>query len=171
MMTTRQINVPIPKNLQEAQKLAKESTQKLRHMRKNAEELRVNEQLQLIGAQGLEGAKRAKIIKAIHRHERLQKVYQRMKILKNKTKQQLTAITIPESDGTITTIDIPEEVEAALIERNKNHFGQAQGTPFTISPLSDDLNFSANTVSADKIVEGIYNQDLSTETEWVFCRG
>jgi hypothetical protein len=37
------------------------------------------------------------------------------------------------------------------------HFGQAQGTPFTIPPLSDDLGFTSMTPSGKLILNGQYD--------------
>lgn len=49
----------------------------------------------------------------------------------------------PESDPKTWTdwkvIDVPSEVVEHLQRRNRAHFGQAHGTPFTIPPLSTDL--------------------------------
>lgn len=40
-----------------------------------------------------------------------------------------------------TTLTVPAEIESALQERNRKHFGQAQGTQFTIPPLRGQLDF------------------------------
>jgi len=44
-----------------------------------------------------------------------------------------------------------------LRDRNRSHFGQAQGTPFTLPPLSDDLDFDGATSSAEMILDGTYD--------------
>jgi hypothetical protein len=54
------------------------------------------------------------------------------------------------------TVDAPNKVVEKLQDRNQVYFGQAQGTPFTIPPLSEDLNFDSATSSADMILEGMY---------------
>jgi hypothetical protein len=48
-------------------------------------------------------------------------------------------------------------VQAPSINHNHVHFGQAQGTPFTVPPLSEDLTFDGATSSADMILEGNYD--------------
>jgi hypothetical protein len=55
------------------------------------------------------------------------------------------------------TIDAPNEVVKKLRDPNRVHFRQAQGTPFTVPPLSEDLNFDGATSSADMILEGMYD--------------
>ena len=56
-----------------------------------------------------------------------------------------------------TTIDIPEEIVANLQKRNRKHFGQAHGSPFTVSPLSDDLGFHGIGPNAQLIMNGQYD--------------
>jgi hypothetical protein len=55
------------------------------------------------------------------------------------------------------TIDAPKAVVEKLRDRNRSHFGQAQGTPFTVPPLSEDLNFHGATSSAEMILDGTYD--------------
>ena len=57
------------------------------------------------------------------------------------------------------TIDIPSDVLLHLQNRNRRHFGQAGGTPFTTSPLSEDFGFCADTPEADNLLEGCYAYD------------
>jgi hypothetical protein len=45
------------------------------------------------------------------------------------------------------------------MERNRRHFGQAQGTPFTQAPLSDLLNWHADTETTELILQGTYTND------------
>ena len=61
----------------------------------------------------------------------------------------MTRIEIPvhsEQDPKVCTewqmVDVPSEVLAHLQKRNRKHFSQAQGTPFTVPPLSIDLGFT-----------------------------
>ena len=54
-------------------------------------------------------------------------------------------------------IDIPTDILAHLQQRNRKHFGQAHGSPFTISPLQEDLGFHGDTVQAEMILRGEYN--------------
>jgi hypothetical protein len=56
-------------------------------------------------------------------------------------------------------IDIPTEVLYHLRIRNQKHFGQAQGAPFTIPPLSTDLGFNCQRSAAAQMLTGIYQHD------------
>jgi hypothetical protein len=50
------------------------------------------------------------------------------------------------------TITDPFEIEYYLMLRNRMHFGQAQGTPFTVPPLADQLDWKASTPTAEAIL-------------------
>ena len=64
------------------------------------------------------------------------------------------------------TLDCPKEIEQALLERNRKHFGQAQGTPFTVPPLSQEINFEASTATSELILNGSYtHEDLDNMTQ------
>ena len=66
------------------------------------------------------------------------------------------------------TIDTPDEITQYLLERNKTHFGQAKGTPFTVSPLNVAVDFRSSTETCELILEGKYsNQDLDRLTQLV----
>ena len=60
-------------------------------------------------------------------------------------------------------IDIPSEVLHHLQERNRRHFGQAYGTPFTVSPLAEDLGFRGDTTSAAEILDGRYSPSAALQ--------
>ena len=53
-------------------------------------------------------------------------------------------------------IQTPKAIEFYLRKRNQIHFGQAHGTPFTVPPLSVALDWSANSLSAELMLEGEY---------------
>ena len=55
------------------------------------------------------------------------------------------------SDRPFIPISSPSEIEYYLQQRNRRHFGQAQGTPFTIPPLSSHINWNADTDTAAEI--------------------
>ena len=54
-------------------------------------------------------------------------------------------------------LDIPSEVLSHLQRRNKVHFGQAHGTPFTVDPLSEHLGFTGHTDAGAAILSGTYD--------------
>ena len=62
----------------------------------------------------------------------------------------------------------PQEIQFLLRLKNQRHFGQAKTdeTPFTVPPLSMQLNWSASTGAAELILQGHYhNDDLQTITQ------
>jgi hypothetical protein len=54
-------------------------------------------------------------------------------------------------------IEVPTEVLFQLQQRNRSHFGQAQGSPFTVAPLVDQLGFCGDGSSSDDILHGVYD--------------
>jgi hypothetical protein len=59
------------------------------------------------------------------------------------------------------TITKPEDVEYFLQIRNRSHFGQAQGTPFTESPFVESLDWQATSSLSDQILAGSTNITLT----------
>ena len=47
-----------------------------------------------------------------------------------------------------------------MLQRGREHFNQAQGTPFTEEPLRTMLPFTADSELAEKILEGKIPEDL-----------
>ncbi|KAI2496055.1 hypothetical protein MHU86_18476 [Fragilaria crotonensis] len=63
----------------------------------------------------------------------------------------------PKSCTQWTQVDVPTEVARHLQERNRHHFGQAHGTPFTIPPLSDHLGFTGTSKAQEDMLNGTYD--------------
>jgi hypothetical protein len=66
----------------------------------------------------------------------------------------------PKSCSQWTQVDVPTEVVRHLQERNRQHFGQAHGTPFTIPPLSEHLGFIGSSDAQEQMLKGTF--DIST---------
>lgn len=66
----------------------------------------------------------------------------------------------PKSCTESRVIDVTSEIVVHLQRQNQQHFGQAQGTPFTINALASDFGFCGDT-SASKAVllHGNYQVD------------
>ena len=86
--------------------------------------------------------------------EDIKAMYKKLRFIRRDgTRQQgLTQIQVPSdpSDDPKSctdwkTIDTPEEITRYLLARNQAHFGQAAGTPFSVPPLSVQVDFSAST--------------------------
>lgn len=120
---------------------------------------------------------RTKILRAIKKVENNRRTYQTLKAMRqsNKESHNIDRIEIPESwpppyqpihsMSTLEdpktcsqwkTISDPAEVEYYLMVRNRLHFGQAEGTPFTIPPLNTEIDWGASTETADSILHGTY---------------
>jgi len=57
------------------------------------------------------------------------------------------------------TVDTPLEIQKYLLQRNKKHYGQAHGTPFTIPPLSVHFDWQGNSAEVELTLEGAYDND------------
>eukprot|EP00957_Ditylum_brightwellii_P100585 7666838-Ditylum_brightwellii.AAC.1 len=52
--------------------------------------------------------------------------------------------------------------------QNKLHFEQAQGPPFTVPPLSMEVDWGANSVMSELILEGNYTNEELLDIEQLF---
>jgi endonuclease/exonuclease/phosphatase family metal-dependent hydrolase len=126
------------------------------------------EQLELeIASTKANKATKAKLIilRNLKKAEAIKKMFQKLQNLR-RTRQRggITRLEVPvnPNDDPKTcihwkVIDIPTDILAQLIRRNRKHFGQAHGTPFTVPPLSDDLAFTSMTLSGELILNGQYD--------------
>ncbi len=117
----------------------------------------------------------ATIIKRIKRAEALKQLFQKIRSLRpNESRQGITRIEIPrhpsEDPKSCTdwqTIDVPTEIVSHLQYRNRAHFGQAHGTPFTVLPLSNDLLFEGDGEAADQILIGSHDYPELDSNVWL----
>jgi hypothetical protein len=68
---------------------------------------------------------------------------------------------------TIQRIQTKNELDNALLNRNIKHFAQAQGTPFTIPPLSTTLGFAGCNDAAQRILNGTIPSNLTKHTKMI----
>jgi hypothetical protein len=69
----------------------------------------------------------------------------------------------PKKCKTWRNISNPDEIEHYVRLRNRGHFGQAQGTPFTEGPLEQCINWQADTPTCEEILNG-YHQIETIDT-------
>jgi hypothetical protein len=108
---------------------------------------------------------KAKILRNLKKAEELRKLFAKLKILQLvRQRGGITRIEVPndpmDDPKTCTQwkmVDIPTEILHHLQSRNRKHFGQAHGTPFTITPLVDDLGFTSHTSHGELILDGRYD--------------
>ena len=109
--------------------------------------------------------KRATILRKIRNTEKSRQLALKLKSARitQEAPVGMTRIEIPvhpDHDPKMCTdwqlIDIPSEVLTHLQTRNRKHFSQAQGTPFTVPPLSTDLGFTGTGEAAQNVLKGQY---------------
>jgi exonuclease III len=114
----------------------------------------------------------ATILRRLKKAEDLKQLWKKLKAVRSKDKSQgVVRLEIPQ-DETIDPkkcndwqiVDIPTEIVRHLQQRNRNHFGQAHGTPFTIPPLSDHLGFSGDGEAALEMLNGTYDAGTLDES-------
>ena len=104
-------------------------------------------------------------LRQIQKAEDLNQLFKKLKaVRKTDTRKGVTRIEIPihpTTDPKTCTewrqIDVPTEILQHLQTRNRTHFGQAHGSPFTVSPLIDQLGFRGDGDAADNILRGSYD--------------
>lgn len=107
----------------------------------------------------------AKMLRRLKKAEDLKNLFWKLKYARAAgTRQGVTRIEIPvhpEADPKTCTewqqIEVPTEILQHLQRRNRIHFGQAHGTPFTIPPLSDDLGYRSTGQHGEQILNGSYD--------------
>ena len=88
-------------------------------------------------------------------------------------KVDLNTLSDPKKCDQWRTVDVPDSIVYYLLLRNRKHFGQAQGTPFTEPPFSTQIDWEASTCQADLILHGEYEpSELDDLTELLInhCR-
>ena len=156
---------------------------KLKEVRQAARTLReehLSKKADLYAA--LEEQGKAKIVRRLIRAESQHQVYKKIKYIRNQDAgmsglshlkiprevpihdtEQIKSL--PDTPDHWETIIVPEAIEKILLERNRNHFGQAEGTPFTNPPLRADVGYKADGYAADLILQGqIEYENMSDAT-------
>ena len=111
------------------------------------------------------GKQRAIILRNIRKAEEMKQMFKKIRFLrKDKSQGGLNRIEVPVDDTddpkkceNWRAVDMPDEILDLLRKRNQKHFGQAQGTPFTVPPLSEHIDFIASTASVEMILDGDYD--------------
>lgn len=60
-------------------------------------------------------------------------------------------------------VTLPSDIEYYLLLRNRLHFGQAEGTPFTRPPLSIEVDWGATSDAATQLLQGTYPSTTDTQ--------
>ena len=107
----------------------------------------------------------AQILRRLKKAEDLKNLFAKLKHVRTKdTRQGVVRLEIPlhpdddpKNCSQWTQVDVPTEIVRLLQERNRAHFGQAQGTPFTVPPLSDLLGFTGTGTAQTQILGGKFD--------------
>ncbi|KAI2505037.1 hypothetical protein MHU86_9393 [Fragilaria crotonensis] len=109
--------------------------------------------------------KTAMKLRRIKKAEDINNMFRKLANVRRKqVRQGVTRVEIPRLEGDDpkactdwVQIDVPTEVLHQLQQRNRTHFGQAFGTPFTIPPLATELGFDGATAHGQQILDGAYD--------------
>ena len=148
-----------PTQLQDAKRLLQQTRKALKEIRKDAQDHRSKDlQLQAQEAELSGDTQKARILRRLHKAETTHKAFLKLRqVLKPKNTGGVTKLELPinQPDGTeiFEVTEDPKIIETACLQHNKQHFSQAQGTPFTVPPLSQIESSACGPVS-DLILEG-----------------
>jgi hypothetical protein len=172
------LDFPLPNTLRLTRLAIRTATAELQELSQNSMVPRHSEFEEKIALASMTSDTQSKkILQAIKKVEANKKTYCILKAMRataDKT-QKLDRVEIPASwpptDQPVTTLEQledpktctewrlvtnPMEVEYYLMLRNRLHFGQAQGTPFTTAPLQEDIDWAATSVSTEQLLQGTY---------------
>ncbi|KAI2501756.1 hypothetical protein MHU86_12676 [Fragilaria crotonensis] len=159
----------LPNNPSQCSRLLRSATHEVRRIVKHSFVIRDEESRQRI--QELEKSFRAadkhtaRRLRRIRKAEDIKAVMSKLRHVRGKNHRSgVVRLEIPLHRGEDpktctewTQIDVPTEIVTLLQERNRLHFGQAHGTPFTIPPLSDLLGYTGIGTAQQQILNGKFN--------------
>ena len=152
-----------PKSLQEAVQQLDTIKQQLREVRKTADVQRsIDLQAQAHEAALSGDHAKAKILRRLHKAENTHRAFLKLRrFLKPLHSGGVTKLELPvnQPDGSVVfeMTEDPAKIEEACLTRNKMHFAQAEGTPFTTLPLSA-IESSACGPNSDAILQGDWDK-------------
>ena len=174
--------ITLPATIQEAQIQLRQAQRRLRKILKDSHQERQQVldqwkiECSLQGQQFPTQKQRSLILTRIQKAEQKQQMFAKLRNLqKSNHKEGLTSLQIPinplDNPKTCTqwhTVTDPSQIAHHLIQRNQQHFGQAQGTPFTVHPISTAVDFRASTSTTEMILAGDYHpSEVDTVTQQV----
>jgi hypothetical protein len=151
-------NFTLPTTVAELYSLRHFINKEIKTLENNEELSRADEQAETLDARLAAGdLAGAKALRNIIIAEETREMWRQVRSMEDEHDQGVTSVQIP-ADGYLTqtwiTLDQPEAIGEALIQRNKLHFGQAQGTFPTKTPFSEKITWEADTPYSDLLLEG-----------------
>lgn len=119
----------------------------------------------------VEDTHRARILQRILRAEKQHQVYVKLRHLRQSEYQAASLKTLkiprtcsihdadamkalPDDAAHWETITVPHQIEQLLLQSNRHHFSQADGTPLTRPPFTADIGYKADGYSVEMILSG-----------------
>jgi hypothetical protein len=114
-----------------------------------------------------EDKEKSAILKYLIKSEDIKAMYAKIRaIRKHQSRQGITKLEVPvnpdDDPKTCTqwrTVDLPDEILLLLRKRNQSHFGQAEGTPFTVGKMRQDFDFEGAKETSKLVLEGDYTNE------------
>eukprot|EP00980_Cylindrotheca_fusiformis_P017822 scaffold5640_cov132-Cylindrotheca_fusiformis.AAC.1 len=178
----KKYNLPaihFPDTLDDTKAALRSVQARIRQIRQQSKSVREQSLIDQVRDSAYRGKKSdAEILEMMKKKEALAERWRRMGFLQGKRRtSQFTKVQVPVSWPTTEaeflnpdrplenpkecefwrTIEDPTEVEFYIQMRNRLHFGQAHGTPFTVGSLHSALDWSATSPAADDILDGNFH--------------
>lgn len=174
-----QQDMEIPDETESIKEELKKAVSSYKDIEKRSKEIRLEfleERAEFESMQG--NITKAAAITKILNGEAAKKYFANLRRIMKRSRHQggLTMIKIPNpnpelgNDQEYIEITDPNEIEKYLLERNRNHYAQASGTPFT-GELGTLIGTSGTSWYADTILDGsVELENLSTPIQAIFKR-
>jgi hypothetical protein len=181
-----ELDLILPTSRQECEIQLLHSQSSLKEMEKNSLDLR-HAEMEAKANDAHDAGKTAikKNLDTLRAMEAKVEMYRKVKAIRGKfNKSGFTSIEVPTSwpeahtaadnlqnlpdpkEATVwKTVDLPDEIVYYLLTRNRLHFGQADGTPFTTPQFTRDIDWAASTDSAELILHGDYSPSELTDLQ------
>ena len=143
-----------PQTKKECQTELRKAQKHLRKIRKLAYEKRQEHLETLVQKYIITGENdKIKIVKRIQKAEATKRCYKKLRWILRPPKPGVTFVEQQNEEGKIKTIYNRQQLEQTILERNRKHFNQCAGSPFTTEPLRQ-LNWAADSPFAEEILKG-----------------
>jgi hypothetical protein len=173
------IEMVLPESMVSAKHMLRELVSNIKVIRSTSFSVREKDVLTRLAARSRLGqADEAKVMKAILHKEKQSQRWARISRMQGiKRSKGISSLQIPASwptteagflaappenpktCSTWRTVSTPAEIEFYIQMRNRLHFGQSQGTPFTTSPLAQRYDWAANSPEAERTLDGEFTPD------------
>jgi hypothetical protein len=157
------------RSIKAALRHAKKVHTAIRRQEWEATQANIMEELKAVAS--CEGTIAEKLLLVRTGQSEVQNTFRLLKVqLKNNRSDGISHIEVPDCDAfgertqdpdkavTWRQVTDPTEIEDTLLKRNTAHFGQAQGTPFTVEPITKDIGYEG-TATLDEMMAQWDGQD------------